>query len=171
MPECNLWKWRNMTEGDLFKMIRKNVNARFRWNIKSARISYPTFYDHTNDHGWLTMIGFAVAYDRQALTGRLLKNGVDVNAPCLGFSGKRPYTLRPIELVQYAKRSAFLVLKRNPAVEFYVNDAGLSFCRWFQKTPAVAAYIWKKRVYALCFCLTSLGQSWPDMGWILKDIL
>jgi hypothetical protein len=171
MPECNLWTWRNMSEGDLFKLVRKNVNARFRWDIKTARVSYPPFYDYINQRGWLTPIGFALAYNRQSLIGRLLKNGVDVNAPCVGFFDKTTYTLRPIELLQYATKSEFLVLKRNPSVEFYVNDAALSFCRWFERFPAVATYIRQKRMYALCFCLRELGGLWPDIAWIIKDLL
>lgn len=173
MPECNLWTWHRMPQQDLFQFVQKDINTRFRWDIKTARVLCPHFFDLSgDDRGWLTPIGFALPYKKQTLLARLLTNGVDLNAPCLGFYGKRPYTVRPIELLWCATaESKFLVLRQNPSIEFCVNDAGLSFCRWYERNPTYVTYISKKRMYALCFCLSSMGQSWPDMAWIMKDFL
>lgn len=170
LPECKLWKWFNMTERDFFKDVRKRINTKFRWCGDEKPIFWSPWLYYKQTSGWCTPIACALGYDRQTLVGRLLKNGADVNEPCVGYDDK-PFTLRPIEFIRHDTKSAFLVLKRNPSIEFCVGNTGLPFHLAPNLPESIQRYIWQKRMYALCFCLTSMGQSWPDMVWIMKDFL
>lgn len=169
MPECDYWKWICMSERQLFKYVRKRINARFRW-VANKGPFWPKWTSWGQSKGWCTPLACVLVEDRQALVGRMLKNGADVDAPCVGFDCK-PDTLRPIELLRLATKSAFLVLKRNPSIEFCVGSTGKTFHLTPDLPESVQRYIWQKRLYALCFCLTSMGQSWPDLAWIMKDFL
>lgn len=168
LPECNLWVWIILSEGRLFKVVRKEINTRFRWDEKTSCV-WPRGHLPGNT-GWLTPLAFALVHNRQSLIGRLLKNGADVNAPCMGFDGKS-HTLRPIELLHFATKSEFLVLRRSPSIDFCVAGTNTPFYLRENLPESTRKYIWQKRMNALCFCFKHMGQSWPDIGWILKDLL
>lgn len=169
MPLCILLKWQNMSERDFFKDVRKRITRKFRWSAEWHQL-WPPWPGYSKQGGWCTPIASALSDDRQALVGRLLKNGVDVNEPCVGYADK-PYTLRPIEFIRHDTKSAFLLLKRNPSIEFCVGSIGIPFYLAPDLPESVQRYIWQKRMHALCFCLTSMGQSCPDLAWIIKDML
>lgn len=168
MPECNLFGWRCKPDRDLFKKVRKRINSKFKWDAKDGFTFIPWAHSR-HDKGWCTPFAIVIAHDRQSLIGRMLKNGADVNAPCVGYDNG--CTLRPIELLQYATKSTFLVLRRRPSIEFRVGYAIIPFHRRAYLPHPVLEYVWQKCMYALCFCFTSMGQSWPDVAWLMKDHL
>jgi hypothetical protein len=169
MPVCSLFGWRCTGDREFFKDMRKRINAKFKWDSKLGYMFIPWAHSR-QEAGWCTPFASVIAHDRQALVGRMLKNGAHVDAPCVGFDCK-PDTLRPIELLQFATKSAFLVLKRNPSIEFCVGNTGIPFHLTPDLPESVQRYIWQKRMYAMCFCLTFMGQSWPDLAWVMKDFL
>jgi hypothetical protein len=162
---CPLSKWREWDDLQIFNSVIGNPTKRFRWRLRSNWIYNPWGILCTN--GYVTALSFAICANRGWLTRKLLKSGVSVDAPCV-WNGCFSY--RPIELIRFPNASALYVLKHEPDFAFRLPGPERAFCEGNHEEP-VASYIYGKRMRALCFCLREMGESWPDIAWIIKDFL